>query len=255
MIREAAELGRLLIGPVLGANEERGDGRVVMVIPGLFSGDFYLEPLRAWLRRIGYTAIRSTLTVNAGCLLRLRDQVQAQLVEWQRRKTGPLALIGHSRGGVIAWSIAAQMGETVSHLALLGSPLTAYRQSATSGQDVPRRTPMGRVLGQASNFARRMFDPDCDFRPAIAHSFVILVDHSTPRRHSSRSSAATMKSSPQSPVESQQSRSLRLAAVMPRWPITPRFITRWLVFLQRSRLLHIGQTARTDGQSIRRGRR
>jgi hypothetical protein len=95
MIREAAELGRLLIGPVLGANEERGDGRVVMVIPGLFGGDFYLEPLRAWLRRIGYTAIRSTLTVNAGCLLRLRDQVQAQLVEWQRRKTGPLALIGH----------------------------------------------------------------------------------------------------------------------------------------------------------------
>jgi pimeloyl-ACP methyl ester carboxylesterase len=171
MIREAAELGRLLIGPVLGANEERGDGRVVMVIPGLFSGDFYLEPLRAWLRRIGYTAIRSTLTVNAGCLLRLRDQVQAQLVEWQRRKTGPLALIGHSRGGVIAWSIAAQMGETVSHLALLGSPLTAYRQSATSGQDVPRRTPMGRVLGQASNFARRMLDPDCDF-PACNCAFV-----------------------------------------------------------------------------------
>jgi hypothetical protein len=63
MIREAAELGRLLIGPVYyGAKEERGDGRVVMVIPGLFGGDLYLEPLRAWLRRIGYTAIRSTLT-------------------------------------------------------------------------------------------------------------------------------------------------------------------------------------------------
>jgi pimeloyl-ACP methyl ester carboxylesterase len=177
MIREAAELGRLLIGPVFGAKGERGDGRVVMVIPGLFGGDFYLEPLRAWLRRIGYTAIRSTLTVNAGCLLRLRDQVQTQIADWEERKTGPVALVGHSRGGVIAWSIATQMGDRVSHLAVLGSPLTVYRQSAASGQDVPRRTQMGRLLGQASNFARRMLDPDCNF-PACNCAFVRDMDRS-----------------------------------------------------------------------------
>src|SRR5262245_47197730 len=110
VIREAAELGTLLINPVVyGTREKWGDGRLVMVIPGLFGGDLYLEPLRAWLRHIGYTAIRSTLTVNAGCPLRLRDQVQAQIAHWQERGTGPLALVGHSRGGVIAWSIATQM--------------------------------------------------------------------------------------------------------------------------------------------------
>jgi hypothetical protein len=44
MIREAAELSRLLIGPVYyGAKEEQGDGRVVMVIPGLFGGDLILS--------------------------------------------------------------------------------------------------------------------------------------------------------------------------------------------------------------------
>jgi pimeloyl-ACP methyl ester carboxylesterase len=172
MIREAAELGRLLFDPVShGANEKRGNGRLVVVIPGLFGGDLYLEPLRAWLRRIGYTAVRSTLAVNAGCPLRLRDQVQAQIADWQQRKTGEFALVGHSRGGVIAWSIAAQMAERVSHLAVLGSPLAAYRESAASGHEVPRRTQMGRLLGQASNFARRILDPNCNF-PACDCAFV-----------------------------------------------------------------------------------
>jgi hypothetical protein len=99
MIREAAELSRLLIGPVYyGAKEEQGDGRVVMVIPGLFGGDLYLEPLRTWLRRVGYTAVRSTLTVNAGCPLRLRDQVQAQIAHWQQRRAVKTSL------GVRRWA-------------------------------------------------------------------------------------------------------------------------------------------------------
>lgn len=172
MIREATALGRLLFDPVFyGTEVARGDGRLVVVIPGLFGGDLYLEPLRAWLRRIGYTPVRSTLALNAGCPLRLRDQVQAQIANWQQRKPGPLALVGHSRGGVIAWSIAAQMAESVSHLAVLGSPLAVYQQSAASGQGARPHTQIGRLLGQASNFARRLFDPDCNF-PACDCSFV-----------------------------------------------------------------------------------
>jgi pimeloyl-ACP methyl ester carboxylesterase len=172
MIWEAAELDKLLIDPVFyEAKVARGDSRLVIVIPGLFGGDLYLEPLRAWLRRIGYKPVRSSLNVNAGCPLRLRDQVQRQIANWQQSKTGPLALIGHSRGGVIAWSIAAQMGERVSHLAVLGSPLSVYRHSAAGGQDINRRTQIGRLLGQASNFARRILDPNCDF-PACSCSFV-----------------------------------------------------------------------------------
>jgi pimeloyl-ACP methyl ester carboxylesterase len=173
MIREAAELSKLLMDPVFyGGEVLRGDSRLVIVIPGLFGGDLYLEPLRIWLRRIGYTPVRSSLFVNAGCPMRLRDQVQRQIANWQQSKTGPLALIGHSRGGVIAWSIAVQMGERVSHLAVLGSPLSAYRHSAASAQDVPRRTQIGRSLGQASNLARRILDPKCDF-PTCGCSFVL----------------------------------------------------------------------------------
>jgi pimeloyl-ACP methyl ester carboxylesterase len=172
MIREAAELGRLFFDPIFyGANTTRGDGRLVVVIPGLFGGDFYLEPLRAWLRRIGYTPVRSSLALNAGCALRIRDQVQEQIAKWRQRSGGRFALVGHSRGAVIGWSIAAQMGEEVSHLAVLGSPVGDYRRSAASGRDQAPRTPMGRVLRQAGNFARRALDPDCNY-PTCDCSFV-----------------------------------------------------------------------------------
>jgi pimeloyl-ACP methyl ester carboxylesterase len=128
--------------------------------------------MRAWLRRIGYTPIRSTIAINAGCPLRLRDQIQAQIARQQPTKTARLALIGHSRGGVLAWSIAVQMREQVSHLAVLGSPLRAYRHIAASGGAInPPNTQMGRWLREASDFARRMIDPGCDF-PGCECSFI-----------------------------------------------------------------------------------
>src|SRR5713226_4040812 len=122
MIREDLgflEFGRLLIDPVFrGVDVPRGDGRPVVVLPGLFGNDFYLEPIRGWLRRIGYTPIPSTLALNAGCPRRLRDQVLMEIIRRLDRAVAPVALIGHSRGGIIAWTIAAQMRERVSHLAL-----------------------------------------------------------------------------------------------------------------------------------------
>jgi pimeloyl-ACP methyl ester carboxylesterase len=175
MIEEAlsfVEFGRLLIDPLFrGVDVPRGDGRLVVVIPGLFGNDLYLDPIRGWLRRIGYTPLRSTLTVNAGCPRRLRDQIQAEILRHLDRAPGPIAIIGHSRGGVIAWTIAAQMREQVSHLALLGSPIGAYRHAIQSGDDLSSPTPMGRILGRASTFARRMLDPDCTV-PACACAFV-----------------------------------------------------------------------------------
>src|SRR5207247_1759039 len=54
--RPAAELGLLLVEPVFwGVGVRRGDGRPVLVLPGLYGGDRYLSPLRDWLRRIGYS--------------------------------------------------------------------------------------------------------------------------------------------------------------------------------------------------------
>jgi pimeloyl-ACP methyl ester carboxylesterase len=175
MIQETVsfvEFGRLVVDPVFrGVDLPRGDGRPVVVIPGLFGNDLYLEAMRGWLRRIGYRPIRSTLAINAGCPRRLRDQIQAEIIRRLDGAAGPVAIIGHSRGGVIAWTIAVQMREQVSHLALLGSPIGAYRHAVESGDDLGSPTPIGRILGRASTFARRMLDPDCNV-PACGCAFI-----------------------------------------------------------------------------------
>jgi triacylglycerol lipase len=160
----------LLFDPIFqGVDVPRGDGRRVVVLPGLFGGDLYLEPLRAWLRRVGYAPVRSTLAINMGCPQRLRDQVQAEIVHRMRGTTDPIALIGHSRGGLIAWAIAAAMQDRVSHLAVLGSPIGSVRAAIASGSGPG--TAAGGMLARASTLARRILDPDCDM-PACGCSFI-----------------------------------------------------------------------------------
>jgi len=164
-----------LFDPVFwGVGVPRGDGRLVAVLPGLFGGDLYLEPLRVWLRRLGYAPVRSTLAMNVGCPRRLRDRVQAEIVQRMASTAAPIALVGHSRGGVIAWAIAVAMQARVSHLAVLGSPIGAYRQALRSGATPDPRTPIVEMLARASTFARRVLDPDCDM-PACGCPFIADV--------------------------------------------------------------------------------
>jgi triacylglycerol lipase len=158
----AAEAARLLADPVyLGVGVPRGDGRLVLVLPGLFGNDVYLHPLRTWLRRIGYRPARSTLAVNAGCPERLRQQVGRDLRRKLRDHTGPLALIGHSRGGILARALAGELQERVSHLILLGSPVGAL--GSTSLKEVMEQPPAAPLVIEASLRARRLLDPDCRF--------------------------------------------------------------------------------------------
>ena len=72
------DVGALLIDPVFyGIRVAPGDGKLVVVIPGFMGNDFYLMPMLNWLGRIGYTPVRSTLSVSAGCMQRSCDEVKA----------------------------------------------------------------------------------------------------------------------------------------------------------------------------------
>ena len=52
------ELYRLLVDPVFrGSGVPRGDGRPVILMPGLGGGDQTLLVLASWLRRIGYRPV------------------------------------------------------------------------------------------------------------------------------------------------------------------------------------------------------
>jgi pimeloyl-ACP methyl ester carboxylesterase len=156
-----AEFVQLLADPVYyGAGVPRGDGRLVLVLPGLFGNDWYLQPLRLWLNRIGYRAVASSLRVNAGCPERLTRSVESALERRRKRTGGPVAMIGHSRGGILARTMASRLGEDVSHLILLGSPVGAIER--WSGSFAGFRAAGNPQVVNAGNRARRLLDPDCN---------------------------------------------------------------------------------------------
>jgi pimeloyl-ACP methyl ester carboxylesterase len=159
-----AEYACLTASPIYrGTGAPRGDGRHVLVLPGLFGNDFYLTPLRGWLRRIGYQTIRSALALNAGCADRLTGEVEKELAR-SLPAGAPLAIIGHSRGGILGWGLASKLGRRTSHLILLGSPagpLAAALRSGRVSDEIQRG--VSRVVMEAGSAMRRATDPDCAF--------------------------------------------------------------------------------------------
>jgi pimeloyl-ACP methyl ester carboxylesterase len=160
--RMAGELAQLVSHPVWrGEDVPRGDGRLVLALPGMFANDLYLEPLHRWLRRIGYTPVRSTLLINVGCPQRLCEEIEGHLRNKIEHRPGPVAVIGHSRGGVLARAIAARLGADASHLVLLGSPAGAVVR-AMDAHAALAGAPAGAAVQRAGNRARAILDPDCD---------------------------------------------------------------------------------------------
>jgi pimeloyl-ACP methyl ester carboxylesterase len=128
-IRPITEFGLLLSDPIFwGAGARNGDGHPVLVLPGLYAGDAYLRPLRSWLRRIGYTPMRSGLERNPGwseeLVHKLSELTEAVLNRTRRRVT----IIGHSMGGVLARSIAVRRPYAVRQVITIGSPLMMRRE-------------------------------------------------------------------------------------------------------------------------------
>jgi pimeloyl-ACP methyl ester carboxylesterase len=167
MIREMltmVDVGALMADPgFYGFGIPRGDGRLVAVLPGLLGSDLYLQPLRHWLGQVGYSPVRSTLEFNAGCLQRLREQVYREIARRMQDNQRPIALIGHSRGGIMAWALARQLQEKVSHLVLLGSPVATFRASVATGESGAPAGPVGQMMMRISDQLRELFDPECRY--------------------------------------------------------------------------------------------
>jgi triacylglycerol lipase len=122
--RWSLELGRLLVDPLFRGNGvPRGDGRPVILMPGLGGGDQTLLVLAAWLRRIGYRPQLCGFVANVRCSDRAVDRVERQLAAVHRRWHRRVALIGHSRGGHYARALGHRRPELVSHAISIGAGL------------------------------------------------------------------------------------------------------------------------------------
>jgi triacylglycerol lipase len=110
-----------------GLGVPRGDRSAVVLIPGFLGNDYYLTELYLWLRRIGYKPYMSRIGWNADCLDKLGRRL-IETVERAKADTGrPVHLIGHSLGGILARSVAAQREQSVRSVIALGSPFRGIR--------------------------------------------------------------------------------------------------------------------------------
>jgi pimeloyl-ACP methyl ester carboxylesterase len=120
----AVELALLHAAPVYyGLGTTHGDGSAVVLIPGFLCPDHYLFFLNKWLGRIGYRPFFSGINLNAECPNLLIERHLNQTIEKALTKTGRrVHLIGHSLGGIIARSIAAQRARDIASVITLGAP-------------------------------------------------------------------------------------------------------------------------------------
>jgi len=126
-LRYGGELARLLAGKALSGQmllrRAERDARPVMLIPGFMAGDTSLTVMRAWLRRQGHPVSMSGMRLNAGCAEAIVSRLQEQLWRFAHRCEEPVVLVGQSRGGALARSLAVREPENVSALVMLGSPV------------------------------------------------------------------------------------------------------------------------------------
>jgi len=126
-LRYGGELARLLAGSAMSGElllrGRRREARPVMLIPGFMAGDSSLAVMRAWLRRRGHPVSMSGMRLNAGCAEEIVSRLQEQLWRFAERCEEPVVLIGQSRGGALARSLAVREPENVSALVMLGSPV------------------------------------------------------------------------------------------------------------------------------------
>jgi triacylglycerol lipase len=122
-LRYGQELARLLADSDFRAARRPADPRPVFLIPGFMAGDTSLTVLQRWLRRRGHRVGMSGIFANVGCAERLVRRLEVQLHALAAEAEEPVMLIGQSRGGALARSLAVRNPEIVSGLMMLGSPI------------------------------------------------------------------------------------------------------------------------------------
>ena len=124
--RMGAEAARLMASGVWrGAGVPDGDGQPVLLVPGFLAGDGSLAVLAQWLKRNGYKPHGSRITTNIACSQQTVRRLERRVIELSDRYERPVAVIGHSRGGMIGRVLAVRHPECVTNVVALGSPLVA----------------------------------------------------------------------------------------------------------------------------------
>jgi pimeloyl-ACP methyl ester carboxylesterase len=183
LVREssAPEFARLVVrSPLLGRGMPRGHGRPVLLIPGFGLPDVSLELLSRWLRARGYRTHRSRIGVNAGCSETQCERLEQRLEQLAADSGERVAIVGHSRGGILAKALASARPDLVAGIVTLGSFTYASprRTRGKLGPDaqVARMVASGHLPNLASPRCLRGGCPT-RFRRALTGSFPSSVGY------------------------------------------------------------------------------
>ena len=119
------QIARLLRDPAYRGDGglPKGDGQAVLLIPGFLAGDWSLTRMAGWLTRLGYRTYFSGIDWNVDCPNATAMKLQWRLEQLTTETRGPLAVIGHSLGGLLARFLGVNFPTAVRHVIALGSPL------------------------------------------------------------------------------------------------------------------------------------
>jgi triacylglycerol lipase len=151
----------------------RSDGDPVLLIPGFLAGDGSLALMTRWLRRMGYNTKSAGLRANIDCSARTCTAIEERLEGLADKHQQRVAIIGQSRGGVLAKALAASRPDLISGILTLGSPLTWQLQvHPLVLAHVGLVGALG-TLGRRGHFTHRCLTGECceQFREALESPF------------------------------------------------------------------------------------
>jgi pimeloyl-ACP methyl ester carboxylesterase len=160
-LRYSGELARLLADGALRSPRRREGAPPVLLIPGFMAGDASLGVLRHWLGRRGHRVAMSGMLVNVGCAERIVSRLEEQLERLARESGEPVVVIGQSRGGTFARSLAVRHPDSVRGLAMLGSPMRDGLAVSAHVLRTARWVALLGDLGLPGVFSRRCLDGEC----------------------------------------------------------------------------------------------
>ena len=128
-----------------------GDSSGVVLIPCFLGTDPQMTHLYHWLRRIGYRPYFSRIGVNAACPNLLVRERLTPTIDKALAATGrKVHLIGHSLGGIMARSIAANRPADIASVITLASPFrgtVAHKSILRAAESVRKQTGTARRSG------------------------------------------------------------------------------------------------------------
>jgi hypothetical protein len=155
-VRLVGALPRLATAP-------RGDGHLVVDIPGWRAPEVTGAPLRGYLRTLGYDARGWGFGTNLGDPRRDVERLSARVLDLVDQEGAPASLVGWSLGGVIAREVARRHPDAVRRVVTYGTPVIGG----------PTHTTIARAQGAGSGTGRvtRRLDPAAPIRVPLTAVF------------------------------------------------------------------------------------